>query len=131
MDFGNRWTRSGDLCIDQVEVTFDAYPDPSLSYVIRSDRCPNVGRPSAFRPPASFFERLVPEQIGVLKTALAEDLRAFAQQCGIELDPTPFVDGRFDRFYLAFGDGWWFDRLDDGFRLTPNVRSDETRTIPH
>ena len=122
--FGNRWGRYGDLCIDQVQVSFEAYPDPTLSYTITSDRCHQVEQSSTFHRPADFFERSVPEQIDLLRIAFANDLGAFARQCRIKLDPTPFVDDRFDRFYATYGDGWWFDRLDDGFRLTPNVASE-------
>lgn len=120
---GNRWGRYGTICIDRVEVSFDAFPDPSLSYSIQADRCPGLGHFSRFRMPANLFERSVPAQIGLLKRALAEDLREFARRCGIRLDPAPFVDERFDRFYADYGDGWWFDRLDGEFRLTPAVTS--------
>lgn len=122
-NLGNRWGRFGDLCIDHVQVSFEAYPDPTLSYTITSDRCHQVERFSTFSQPADFFERSVPEQINLLRIALSSDLGAFARQCRIELNPTPFVDERFDSFYATYGDGWWFDRLDDGFRLTPNVTS--------
>ena len=117
--FGNRWGRYGDLCIDHVEVSFEVYPDPTLSYTITSDRCHQVEQSSTFHQPTDCFERSVPEQINLRRIALTKDLGAFARQCRIELNPTPFVDDRFDRFYATYGDGWWFDRLDDGFRLTP------------
>ena len=120
---GNRWQRDGRLCIDQVVLSFDAFPDPSVGYTIQSDRCPEVRHFSRFRRPANFFERLVPEQIGLLRAAISDDLREFSRQCRIQLDPTAFVDDRLDQFYLDFGDGWWFGRIDGGIRLTPNVRS--------
>ena len=126
--FGNRWGRYGDICINRVEVSFEAFPDPSVSYSIRSDRCPDLGRFGRFRRPENLFEVQVPEQIAVWKRALADDLREFGRQCGIRLDSAPFVDERFDRFYIDYGDGWWFDRLDDGFRLTPKVTADEPET---
>ena len=116
---GNRWGRSGSLCIDQVVISFDAFPDPSLGYMIRSERCPEV-RHFARGRAASFFKRPVPEQIGLLRIAVADDLREFARSCRIKLDPAPFVDERFERFYLDYGDGWWFDRVKGGIRLTPN-----------
>ena len=86
-------------------MNFDAFPDPTLGYRIGSDRCPQVERFGPRRP-AGFFERPVPEQIGPLRSDLTNDLRAFARQCGIKLDPAPFVDDRFDQFYVDFGDGW-------------------------
>ena len=101
-------------------MSFEAFPDPSLSYLIQSARCPGVEPFSRFRSSASFFDRPVPEQIGLLRVAIADDLRELARRCGIELDPAPFVDDRLDRFYVAYGDGWWFDRLNGGFRLTPD-----------
>ncbi len=121
--FGNRWGRYGAICIDRVEVRFEAYPDPSVNYSIQSDRCPDLGHSGRFRRPGNLFETPVPEQIAIWKRGLADDLREFARQCGIRLDPAPFVDERFDRFYIDYGDGWWFDRLDRGFRLTPDVTS--------
>jgi hypothetical protein len=102
-------------------LSFDAFPDPSRHYSIQSDRCPDVRHFSRFRRPANFFDRLVPEQISLIRGAIRDDLREFARRCGIQLDPTPFVDNRLDRFYLDFGDGWWFDRIDGGIRLTPNM----------
>jgi hypothetical protein len=117
---GNRWGRYANLCIDRIMLTFEAFPDPSLGYAIQSDRCPAAGLFSRFRQPADFFERRVPEQIGLLRAAIADDLREFARICGISLDPAPFVDDRLDRFYLDYGDGWWFDRLEGKIRLTPN-----------
>ncbi|TFI59130.1 hypothetical protein E2493_06285 [Sphingomonas parva] len=125
---GNRWARYGELCIDRVEASFEAFPDPSLSFTISSDRCPAVGRFGRFCQPADFFERPVPEQIDLLRTAMTGDLRAFADRCGIALDPAPFVDARFDEFYAAFGDGWWFDRVDGDFRLTAKGTSDAAGT---
>lgn len=126
--FGNRWVRYGDICIDRVEVSFEAFPDPSVSYSIQSGRCPDLGRFDRFRMPDNLFELPVPEQITSWKKALADDLREFARLCGIRLDTRPFVDERFDRFYINYGDGWWFDRLADGFRLTPNVTADTPKT---
>jgi hypothetical protein len=121
---GNRWGRYGRICIDRVEVDFDAFPDPSLSYSIGSDRCPDLGPFTRFRWRPSLFGRPVPEQIALLRRALSDDLGEFARRCRIRLDPAPFVDERFDRFYADYGDGWWFDRVDGEFRLTPKVRED-------
>ena len=118
---GNRWGRYGMLCIDQVQLRLEAFPDPSVSYSISSDRCSHAGSFGTYRRPTDFFKRPVPEQIDLLETAIAKDLRAFARRCKIDLDAASFIDDRFDQFYVAYGDGWWFDRLDHGFRLTPNV----------
>jgi hypothetical protein len=119
---GNRWGRYATLCIDRVAVDFEAYPDPSLDYSVRSERCPELGGFTRFRRREAVFELAVPEQIALLKRALADDLADFARRCGIRLDPEPFVDERFERFYAAYGDGWWFDRVGGEFRLTPTVR---------
>ncbi len=119
---GNRWGRYGGICIDRIVVDFEAYPDPSLSYSVQSERCPDLGHFTRFRWRQAVFEMPVPDQIRLLKRALAGDLREFARRCGIRLDPAPFVDERFDRFYADYGDGWWFDRIDGEFRLTPKVR---------
>src|SRR3546814_19942057 len=97
--FGNRWGRYGDLCIDQVQVSFEAYPDPTLSYTITSDRCHQVEQSSTFHRPADFFERSVPEQIDLLRIAFANDLGAFERQFRNNLDPTHFVKDRCDRLY--------------------------------
>lgn len=119
--FGNRWGRYGDICIDRIEVSFEAFPDPSVGYSIASDRCPGLGNFGRFRRPDNLFEAPVSEQIVVWKRALADDLREFARQCGVRLDPTPFVDERFDRFYVDYGDGWWFERVGERFRQAPNI----------
>lgn len=122
--FGDRWVRYGNICIDGIEVSFEAFPDPSVDYSISSDRCPTLGNFGRFRRPDKLFEAPVSRQMAIWKRALADDLREFARQCGVRVDPTPFVDKRFDRFYISYGDGWWFDRLDNGFRLTSRVTAD-------
>jgi hypothetical protein len=118
---GNRWQRFARLCIDQVILRFDAFPDPSLDYSIESDRCPNAPQFGRFIRPKNFFHRPVPKQISLLRRAIREDLREFARQCGLHSNLASFVDDRLDRFYLDFGDGWWFDRIKGDIRLTPHM----------
>lgn len=113
--------------MDRLVVELSAWPDPSLEYFIVSDRCPAIEAFSTFRTPEGFFDTTVARQIAVLREAITADLRDFARECGYPVDSVPFVDDGFDRFYLDFGDGWWFDQR-GGFRLWPDAQSDRQGT---
>lgn len=118
---GNRWERDANICVDRVALSFVAFPGEPISYMISSGRCPDQENFARSRLPKKLFEMPVPKQIRVLKKAITHDLRAFARLCGIRIDPAPFVDQRFNRFYVDYGDGWWFYRRDGGFDLRPHM----------
>ncbi len=119
---GNRWERDANICIDRVALSFVTFPGEPIIYMINSAHCPDRKNFSRVRLAKNLFEMPVPKQIRVLKKAIADDLRAFAQVCGIRIDSAPFVDQRFDRFYVDYGDGWWFYRRGGGFELRPHQK---------
>ena len=122
---GNRHVRYGNICSQQVSVSFDAFAESegqpwSLGYTIQSRRCQSgFPRPGSNdlshlfngKPlPDGFFDRSQAEQLAVLKRSLRSDLVEFARLCDLTVDPAPFVGNSFDDFYLQFGDGWWLSR---------------------
>jgi hypothetical protein len=119
--FGNKNVRYANICIDNVLINFMVTPEFIMGYEIEAfdPRCslPDTGR--TWTAPDGFFDRPVPEQIRITERSITDSLRRLASKCSIEIDSAAFVGPAFSAFYVEYGDGWWFSRLENGIAITP------------
>jgi hypothetical protein len=115
---GNSHVRDASICVDRVSLEFMATGEFSVLYDLHAYDC-DQSEQLSWTAPIGFFERTVPDQMRILERSLTEDIRKLSAECEIDLDPARFLGSRFADFYYAFGDGWWFSRLENGIVLTP------------
>jgi hypothetical protein len=120
--FGNSNVRYGNICIDQVYLSFMATGEFTMSFGLDALDC-KKGEQLSWKAPFGFYERTVPDQIRILERSLTENILKLSAECKIDLDPARFLGPRFADFYYAFGDGLWFTRLENGIVLTPKKGS--------